>query len=288
MKIAVLADIHANYPALQTVSEHIEKWQPDVVIVNGDTVNRGPRPRECLQFVQNKEANQGWVILRGNHEDYVISQAEVTAPEGDPVYESYRMAMWTYLQLNGNVADLTRMPGQHEVITPDGSILRAVHASMRGNRDGIYTFTTDEELAQQIAPAPAVFVTSHTHRPLQRQLNGTLVVNTGAVGLPFDGDWRAAYAQLTWHKGAWQSELIRLQYDRAQADRDIETSGYLEGGGPLIKLVRHELATARSQIHRWAEKYPDIVLSGQMTMDETVRLVWEEIEREGGDMAVYW
>ena len=31
--------IHANYPALQTVSEHIEKWQPDLVIVNGDTVN---------------------------------------------------------------------------------------------------------------------------------------------------------------------------------------------------------------------------------------------------------
>lgn len=288
MKVAILSDIHANYPALLTVAEHIETWQPDVVIVNGDTVNRGPRPRECLQFVQQKEASQGWVLLKGNHEDYVISQADVTAPEGDPRYESYRMAMWTYLQLNGNVADLIRMPGQYEVIAPDGSVLRAVHASMRNNRDGIYTFTTDEELAEQIAPSPAVFITSHTHRPLQRRLNGTVVANSGSVGLPFDGDWRAAYAQATWHKGQWHTEIIRLAYDREQADRDIEETGYLQGGGPLIELVRHELATARSQIHRWAEKYAEPVLQGQLTMAESVRLVWDEIEQEGGDQSVYW
>jgi len=288
MKIAVLSDIHANYPALLTVSEHIEQWQPDVVIVNGDTVNRGPRPRECLQFVQEKEANQGWIVLKGNHEDYVISRADVTAPEGHPIYESFRMAMWTYLQLDGNVADLIRMPEQHELIAPDGSIFRATHASMRNNRDGIYTFTTDEELALQIAPAPAVFVTSHTHRPLQRRLNGTQVINSGAVGLPFDGDWRAAYAQVTWHKGEWHTEIVRLEYDRAQADKDFDTTGYLEGGGPLIQLVRHELATARSQVHRWAEKYTEPVLKGHMTMAETVRLVWDEIERENGDPSVYW
>ncbi len=288
MKVAILSDIHANYPALLRVADHVEKWNPDVVIVNGDTVNRGPRPRECLQFVQEKEANQGWIVLKGNHEDYVIAMATLSAPQDDPIYESYRMALWTYQQLNCNVADLTRMPEQHEMTAPDGSMLRAVHASMRNNRDGIYTFTPDEELAQQIAPAPAVFVTSHTHRPLQRRLNGTQVINSGAVGLPFDGDWRAAYAQATWHKGEWHTAIIRLEYDRAQADRDIVATGYLEGGGPLIELVRHELATARSQIHRWAEKYSEPVLKGQMTMQETVRLVWDEIEQEGGDSSTYW
>ncbi len=288
MKIAILADIHGNYPALQTVTEHIEKWHPDWVIVNGDTVNRGPRPREALQFVQEKETNQGWVILKGNHEEYVISRVEVTEPEGHPKYEAFRMAMWTYHQLNGNVAQLARMPDQHEIIAPDGSRLRAVHASMRSNRDGIYTFTTDEELAEKIAPSPAVFVTSHTHRPLIRQLNGTTVVNTGAVGLPFDGDWRAAYAQITWHKGEWQVEIVRLPYDREQADRDFVQTGYLEGGGPLIELVRYELATARSQLHRWAEKYDKPVQSGQMDMAESVRLVWAEIGQEGAGTQAYW
>ena len=35
MKIAVLADVHANFPALQPVTEHIHAWQPDVVVGAG-------------------------------------------------------------------------------------------------------------------------------------------------------------------------------------------------------------------------------------------------------------
>jgi predicted phosphodiesterase len=277
MRIAILSDIHGNYPALQAVSAHLARWRPDVTVVNGDTVNRGPRPLECLRYVQAMEAEAGWIVLRGNHEDYVISRAEATEPPGHPLYESYRMAMWTYQQLGGDVADLRRMPDHHEVTAPDGSILRAVHASMRSNRDGIYTTTPDDQLAVQIAPAPAVFVTSHTHRPLQRRLNGTLVVNTGAVGLPFDGDRRAAYARVTWRRGEWRAEIVRLSYNHAQADRDFEASGCLEGGGPLIELVRHELATARPHLHVWAEKYLPAVESGEISMAESVRRVWEEI-----------
>ena len=51
--------------------------------------------------------------------------------------------------------------------------------------------------------------------------NGRLVVNAGAVGLPFDGDTRASYAQLTWQCGAWHADVIRLDYDRRQAGRDF-------------------------------------------------------------------
>jgi predicted phosphodiesterase len=52
MKIAVLADIHSNFVALQSAVEHLARWQPDRVILAGDLVNRGPRPAECLEFFQ--------------------------------------------------------------------------------------------------------------------------------------------------------------------------------------------------------------------------------------------
>ena len=32
MKIAVLTDIHANYRALETVVEHVDRWGPDQVL----------------------------------------------------------------------------------------------------------------------------------------------------------------------------------------------------------------------------------------------------------------
>ena len=62
MKIALLADIHANFSALQTVSADIETWQPDLVIVAGDLVNRGPKPKECLEFVHQQSPNTKLVL----------------------------------------------------------------------------------------------------------------------------------------------------------------------------------------------------------------------------------
>lgn len=282
VKIAILADIHANLAALEVAAADVDGWRPDVTIVNGDVVNRGPRPLECLRFVLAREAADGWVLLRGNHEDYVLSRVAVREPEGHPLRDAFRMPEWTAERLGADVAALARWPGRHEVLAPDGTALRAVHASMRGNRDGIYRQTPDEEVALQIAPAPAVFVTSHTHRALVREVDGTRVVNTGAVGLPFDGDWRAAYARATWHAGVWRVEVVRLPYDRARADRDFELTGALDEAGPLMRLARLELATARSQIHRWADHYMLAVAEGRIGMAESVRRVWEEIEGDGG------
>ena len=278
MKIAVLADIHANHVALQTVAEHIEAWQPEEVIVAGDLVNRGPRPAECLHFIQAKQLNSGWRVLRGNHEDYVISQAKPDAPQQGPAFEVHRASIWTYLQLGRNVSALEAMPFQQSLVDPAGSEVRVVHASMLGNRDGIYPETTDEELAAKIngrsisegRPTPAVFCVGHTHRSLIRNLEGTLVVNAGSVGLPFDDNTRPAYAQLTWRRGEWQARIVRLEYNLEQARQDFIDTGYLEGGGPLIRLVQLELETARSLLFSWAMNYQQRALSGEISMEESV------------------
>ena len=71
-KLAVLSDIHGNFAALQAVADHIDRWQPDAVVVAGDIVNRGPRSRDCLRFVLARAAEMGWQIIRGNHEEYVL------------------------------------------------------------------------------------------------------------------------------------------------------------------------------------------------------------------------
>ena len=96
MKIAILADIHSNLPALQAVVSHIEQWKPDEVMVAGDIVNRGPRPLECLEVIREKQRTDGWLVVRGNHEDYVIGHTLPDAPRRGPAFEIYRAAYWTY------------------------------------------------------------------------------------------------------------------------------------------------------------------------------------------------
>lgn len=272
MKLAILADIHANFVALQTVTAHIEAWEPDGVIVAGDVVNRGPCPLECLRFVQQKQRTHGWQVVRGNHEDYVIHQAKRGPTYNKFEREFYQFSYWTYTQLNGQVAQLEAMPFQCSLSAPDGSEVRVTHASMRGNREGIFSWTPDLELHEKIGPSPpALFCVGHTHRPLIRRLDETLVVNVGAAGLPFDHDTRAAYAQLVWRKGRWQPKIVRLDYDRAQTERDFVESGFLIEGGPMARLVLDELQTARSHLYYWTQRYQAPILSGEMTVLEAVQ-----------------
>jgi predicted phosphodiesterase len=271
MKLAVLSDIHSNLFALQAVTAHLEQWKPDRVVVAGDVVNRGSRPRECLEWVLEKERDCGWLTVRGNHEDYVLTQADPEAPRAGPAFEVHRGSYWTYQQLLGEVSALVAMPFQQSFTDPLGGEARVLHASMRGNRDGIFPRTGDETLREQVYLPPALFCVGHTHCALIRKLDQTLVVNAGSVGLPFDGDRRAGYAQLTWMHGEWRAEIIRLEYDYGEAERDFFASGFMEGAGPLAELVMVELRQARSLLFHWALTYQERALAGEISMEQSVR-----------------
>jgi putative phosphoesterase len=267
MKLAVLADIHANYVALQEVVAHIDRWQPDLVIVAGDIVNRGARPAECLALVQQRMQTEGWLVVRGNHEEYVISQSTPDSVRSGVAFEVFRPSYWTYCKLGCDVSALEAMPFRLELERG----VRVTHASVRHIRDGIYMTTPAETLREQIgAPLPALFCVGHTHQPLIRSLDDTLVVNVGATGMPFDGDWHASYAQLEWRGGHWHAEIIRLSYDRAAAERDFELSGFLDEAGPLSRLMLRELQIAQGQLHSWSHQYEKAVLAGEMTMEQSV------------------
>lgn len=276
MKIAVLSDIHGNLPALKAVIEDVDKWQPDLVVVNGDIVNRGPRSRDCFLLLQERQQKDGWILLRGNHEDYVLECGRPDCVTDGPDYEVAQFAHWAYQQLNGEIKELAALPDQFEWTAPDGSVFRVVHASVQNNRDGVYVRTADDELRQKIGPPPAVFVTGHTHRPLIRQLDGTLVVNTGSVGAPFDEDRRACYGQFIWTPEGWQAKLVRVEYDLKAIERDYVESGFLNEGGPLAQLMLLELRKARGLIHRWGHRFEKAVRNGEITVEESVRQVMAE------------
>jgi predicted phosphodiesterase len=271
MKVAVLSDIHGNLPALRAVVDHIDRWSPDTVIVGGDIVNRGPLSGDCLGLVARRREADGWRLLRGNHEDFVLDCGNPDRPLSGPGYETTQFAHFALTQVGANAELLRAMPDVFERAAPNGELLRIVHASMRNNRDGVYPATPDEELRRQIAPAPAVFVTGHTHRPLMRRVDDTLVVNIGSVGASFDDDRRAAYGQFTWTKTGWTAKIVRLDYDYAQVEIDYVDSGFLAQGGALAQLMLVELRKARGLIFRWASRYQEAVLSGRLTLEESVR-----------------
>ncbi len=270
MKLAVLADIHANLPALQATLAHIDAWQPDAVVVAGDIVNRGPRPVECLRLVLERQRAAGWRLVLGNHEEYALNQARPDAARSGPHFDIFQSSYWTCQQLGSLMEVLEALPFQQTVLAPDGSEARIVHASTRGTRDGVFPDTPDQVLRLQVGrPHTPLFVVGHTHVPLVRRIDGTLVANVGAVGMPFDGDPRASYGQFTWRNG-WQAEIVRLAYDRRRAEQDYVDNGFLATGGALARLMLRELQEARSHLFHWARTYEAAVRAGELGIEESV------------------
>lgn len=258
---------------MKTAVADIDAWRPDQVVVNGDIVNRGPRSDDCLAIILERHRREGWHLLRGNHEEYVMSCARPEAASSGPQHEIDRFAHWALDQLGAAcVATFADWDELFSWTAPDGSEFRVTHAAMGNNRRGIFKRMKDQEIRRLIAPPPTVFVTSHTHEPLMRQVDDTQVVNIGAVGSPFDGDRRLCYGRFTWSQNhGWCSELRRLAYDFDQIERDYVESGFLVEAGPFTQLMLVELRRAGGLFFRWAKRYLEKTLAGEVALEETVR-----------------
>jgi predicted phosphodiesterase len=270
LKLAVLADVHANLIALQAIIEDVQTWNPDHVIVAGDILNRGPRPLECLQLIGTHVESEGWSLLLGNHEEYVLKQGKPDIPKSGPAFDVHLASYWTYNKIAANVSLLHSLPIAISLVDPIGEEVRVTHASMMGIRDGIYPGMSDEVIRKRIGVPPRLFCIGHTHIPLVRHVDSTLVVNVGSAGLPFDGDLRPSYARMTWHKSVWEADIVRLSYDIERAELDFYETGYISQAGPLTRLVLLELHQARSHLYQWAAGYQDLVLGGEFTMEQSV------------------
>ena len=67
MKTLVLADIHANYPALSAVLNDAPKF--DQVLFLGDLANFGPHPSECVECLMSLNP----LCIMGNHDAQIAS-----------------------------------------------------------------------------------------------------------------------------------------------------------------------------------------------------------------------
>ncbi len=271
MKIAALADIHGNYQALITVLEHVESWKPDLVIVLGDIINRGPRSRDCLHLIQEKLASPSWHAITGNHEQYVLRFENPEAPKSGPEFETLRIIHWTYQSLSSaDIQSVKELPLEFETLLPGNQRLKAVHASMAGIRVGIYPSSSREEILNLIQPEMDLFLVGHTHQPLVKTFSETTIINAGSIGLPFDGDTRPGYAQITRENNHWKGKIIRLPYDLEAAQQDFYNTEFISEGGPLADLVLTEMKIAWPQLSHWFRCYEDKVLNQQISIKDSV------------------
>ncbi|MEM7736647.1 MAG: metallophosphoesterase [Deinococcota bacterium] len=287
MKLAILADIHGNIQALDAVLADVIPWQPDEIIVNGDMVNRGPNSLEVMTHLAELATTHTTHLVLGNHDDLMRKWVEQDA---DLPEDWFTDSFWdttaenaTRLAEAGWLETLCNLPMTHEVDLPDAPTLLISHGSPRHYREGYNRRLSDESISEILQMHPAdVLIGSHTHVPMSRTWGHKRILNTGAVGAPFNRDTRAQYMRLTLlpepddlarTAQRWQVTFHAVDYDHAAALVAYDETGYAARGGVSADIFRRELIHARphyASFWMWCETggHPKDALHWQQFIDK--------------------
>lgn len=177
MRIAILSDIHGNLLALDAVMNDIEAQAPDQIWCGGDIAWAGPWGKECIERVRDA----GWITVRGNTDVWITGDPQTIEDDSDRA-ELEAMAH-AHAISKEDAQWLLNLPLGH---SGAGSIL-LVHGTPKSPFVGPMPDDPATDFAVYEGEASLV-VYAHVHRAFIRRLaDGTLVANTGSVGLPADG-----------------------------------------------------------------------------------------------------
>lgn len=222
MRLAVLADIHGNLPALEAVLRDVDAARPDHVWVAGDLVGYNPWPNEVLAVLRERRVT----AIRGNHDRAVLSGD--TSWFNDLAAAAIR---WTRITIApAGVGYLTSLPDRLRGPTAEGEVAM-YHGSPRNDDEYVLPWAADEALVA-LARAPFV-VLGHTHLPMHLAWRSGVLVNPGSVGQPRDGDPRAAWGLLDTRARSF--EVRRVPYDVGAVVREIHRAGLPEELGTRLE-----------------------------------------------------
>jgi putative phosphoesterase len=216
---AILFDVHGNLPALDAVLAEAQAEGFDRLLFGGDLVLFGPEPAACVDRLRG--LGEPLVAIKGNTDRYVIDRQD-------------DVARWANALGDDRLAWLDALPARVDVPEQDALL---VHATPRGDEEMLMPETPASEAAAMLANVGQhTLLCGHVHIQYHRPVAGHEVINPGSVGMPLDGDPRAAWA-IASEGGV---ELRRTAYDvDAVADR-VERED-----GPFADMVARRLRTAR-------------------------------------------
>jgi diadenosine tetraphosphatase ApaH/serine/threonine PP2A family protein phosphatase len=238
MKLALLADVHANLEALEACLAQARAEGAERYAFLGDLVGYGADPRAVVDVVKALVAD-GALAVRGNHDDAAVA--------GDASYmhqAAGKAIAWTRTQLDeGRREWLAGLP----LVVRDDRLLLA-HASPAAPTEWIYV--TDPLRAAEAlagaAPARWVFC-GHVHEPVLytqgsaarpvpfRPVPGVAIpvpprrqwlAVVGSAGQPRDGNTAACFAMLDTDRATltW----LRVPYDWRAAAAKVRAAGLPE------------------------------------------------------------
>lgn len=226
MKYALISDIHSNLPALEAVLEDIDgRYDVSAVYHLGDLVGYAPWPNEVVALIRQR----GIPGIAGNYDstvaaDYKHCGCKADSPRGEEL--SHISYEWT----REHVAPETKrflgeLPFRMDLRSRGGHTSRPQITLVHGTptlNTLYWTKDRPDSFCVKMAKTAGLkegdlIAFGHTHKPWYREVEGVHFVNTGSVGKPKDGDFRACYVLIEAGEDGFSVEFVRVEYDLDKA-----------------------------------------------------------------------
>jgi putative phosphoesterase len=215
LRIAVLADIHGNLPALRAVLAELGRDQVDAIVVPGDVVG-GPLVAEVLDALEARPEPVHWVCGNSERETVAVYDGAPMS-EDDP---AERAASWSARAISKRWRD--QLASWPIALSLDGVLF--CHGSPRRDDEILTRATPADALADALeAVTESLVVGGHTHQQMIRSVRtGLTYANAGSVGMPYEGRPGAFWMIVT----DGTPELRATTYDVPAAIDELAASGY--------------------------------------------------------------
>jgi putative phosphoesterase len=230
-KIAILADIHGNLPALEAVLAKIDAEGIERIVCLGDVATLGPQPREVIARVRAL----GCPVVMGNTDAILLALQRDGSTMGND-WSNEAFDQWCANQLTDDDLAYLRAFQPTISLTLDGDVtLLCYHGSPRSYDDRITAETPDAALHEMLGAIPAhIYIGGHTHQQMLRRHRDALVLNPGTVGFVKDAimpatpirnpSW-AEYAVIACDDGQLNVSLRRVPFDLDALFAAFDASG---------------------------------------------------------------
>lgn len=264
MRLAVIADVHGNLPALEAVVEAVGGENVDGWVCAGDLVGYGPLPNETVKRV----ASLGALSVVGNHD--LIALGELTTARCTPLARA--TLEWTREVLGAD----SRAALAAQSRTATTGVVRVAHGSIGDPQEyvrGPEAACEQLERMRNDDPAARVLLLGHTHLQFAYgERRGVLLdqdagvvaldpdervlLNPGSVGQSRDRWPRARFMLLDLERG--EADFRSIRYDTSAVRRALRAAGLPEdahharpsASAPLAKAVVRRIPPPLRRVYR--------------------------------------
>jgi len=211
MKLALIADIHSNADALKAVLDAASEENVDALLVAGDLVGYYFEPAAVCKLLESWPKQL--FVVKGNHED-LLKLASTSVAQLTSITKRYGPGISIALQeLSLSDIDwLYSLPHPLRINFERKSLILC-HGSPKDINQYVYPDSNLQTIVPD-ASAADIIVMGHTHYPMVKFHDSTIIINPGSVGQPRNKQPGAHWGILNTSKMEYEHRIEEYNIDR--------------------------------------------------------------------------